>query len=84
MRISPFLHLNSTEQKLGGGKGLKKGRRRRKHPIVSTFKCARYFALPLIEEEGTLDEGNINVISDMEVVDNCELVFPSWSIRMKK
>lgn len=41
-------------------------------------------SLPLIVEESELDEGNLGVIPEMELIENCELMFPSCSVRMKK
>lgn len=35
-------------------------------------------------EEGASDEGNMNVVLETKVIDNCELMFPSWYVRMKK
>lgn len=41
-------------------------------------------SLPPIVEEDTSDEGNMKVASEMEAIDNYQLIFPSWSMRMKK
>lgn len=37
---------------------------------------------PIIKESGP-DEENFRVVPKIEVIDNCELMFPSWSVRRK-
>ncbi|KAI5671438.1 hypothetical protein M9H77_11802 [Catharanthus roseus] len=37
-----------------------------------------------IAEENAPNDGDMGIIPKIEVVDNCELLFPSWSVRMKR